>query len=288
MKITFRVIASGSNGNAAYISTPDGIFLVDAGISRKRIIDALKQDGLSPNKVIGILVSHSHTDHCRGLPVLCNIINSSIYCTADTRKALYSLGRIDPRWKEISDNANILSFDAPYKTGKFTILPMRTVHDIQGSAAFQIDYNKIKISVITDTGKITPEHIQSMQESSIVLLESNHDTDSLFSSRRPYWLKKRIRATHLANNESRATFNSLLGSSVKALFLGHLSGECNSPDLVTNEVSIWQASKEVQWKWFICQRDRPGELVELDRNRLKIKTQKDEFSDKQNISHFIG
>ncbi|MFX0117584.1 MAG: MBL fold metallo-hydrolase, partial [Candidatus Hodarchaeota archaeon] len=93
MRIHFRVIASGSNGNAAYLSTPEGTFLIDAGISRKRIINALTEDNIPIKDVIGILVTHAHTDHCLGLPVLCNYLKDvPIYGTPGTIRTLRSYG----------------------------------------------------------------------------------------------------------------------------------------------------------------------------------------------------
>ena len=265
------MIASGSNGNAAYISSPDGTLIIDAGISRKRIINALHEDNISLDSVIGILISHSHTDHCRGLPVLCDTLRKvPIFSSEGTKSALYSNKRYDSRWEKISKRTQTFSFGDQFSiNNSFDVLPLRTVHDTKDSSGFQISYNNIKASLITDTGTITPEHLEAMKESSLILLEMNHGIEALKSSRRPYWLKKRIRESHLANSESTKAFDSLNDSSAKAIFLGHLSGECNSPNLVGSEIQKWHSENSYSWNWFICRRDMSGKAVQFDGHRIR-------------------
>ena len=272
MTIRFRVIGSGSNGNAAYISSSDETLIIDAGLSRKRIVNALIEDQISLDSVIGVLISHSHTDHCRGLPVLCDTIhNIPIFGSQGTKEGLYSHKRYDPRWGEIGRNCQTFSFGNQFSVSSFNILPLRTIHDTKDSTAFQISYNDLKISIITDTGQITEEHIRAMKESSILLIEMNHDIEALRSSKRPIWLKKRIRASHLANSESSKIFDSLVESPVKGVFLGHLSGECNSPNLVGSEIQQWHSENTPLWNWFICERDVSGKVVHF--NGMKIETE---------------
>lgn len=265
------MIASGSNGNSAYLSTSDGeTLIIDAGISRKRILNALHEDNIPLESVIGILISHSHTDHCRGLPVLCDTLkNVPVFCSKGTREIFASYKRYDSRWTDISRNTHTFSFENHFSINNFVTLPLRTVHDTKDSSGFQISYNDTKISLITDTGTITQEHIEAMNESSLILLEMNHNIEALKNSSRPYWLKKRIRESHLANSESTRVFDSLNDSSTKAIFLGHLSGECNSPNLVGSEIHRWHSENSYSWSWFICRRDISGKAVQFDGHRIR-------------------
>lgn len=270
MTIRFRVIGSGSNGNAAYISSSDETLIIDAGLSRKRIVNALLEDHISLDSVIGVLISHSHTDHCRGLPVLCDTIRDiPIFGSEGTKEGLYSYKRYDPRWRDIGRSCQTFSFGNQFSVRSFDILPLRTIHDTKDPSAFQISINDIKISIITDTGKITKEHLRSMNESSLILIEMNHDIEALKSSKRPIWLKKRIQASHLANSESSDVFKTLIDGSTKAVFLGHLSGECNSPNLVGSEVRRWHSENQSSWDWYICKRDISGTVVRFDGQKVK-------------------
>ena len=60
-------IASGSSGNCIYIGSDSTHLLVDAGISNKRIQQGLNEIGLTGNDVNGILITHEHSDHIKGL-----------------------------------------------------------------------------------------------------------------------------------------------------------------------------------------------------------------------------
>ncbi|MFW9779166.1 MAG: MBL fold metallo-hydrolase [Candidatus Heimdallarchaeota archaeon] len=275
MTVAFRVIASGSNGNAAYISSGENVLVIDAGISKKRLMSALLQEKLTLNNVQGTLVSHAHTDHCSGLPVISENTHSPIYCSRGTMRLFHKLEKIAPRWINIAGRCRLLPFDKPTSIGEFKIIPLKTVHDVIGSIGFQISVDDINLTLITDTGKITHEHIRAMRESQIVLLETNHDLSMLWDSGRPAWLKKRIRANHLANNETNSTLQSLIDSEIEGMFLGHLSGECNSPELVAHHITSMDLP--VNWDWFICRRTKTGTRVECDGENLSYKGQSEDL-----------
>lgn len=275
MTIRFRIIASGSNGNSAYFSTSEGTLLIDAGISRKRIINALEEDKIPLKDVIGILVSHAHTDHCQGLPVLCDHLKGvPLLLTSGTKDKLHSYNSRDPRYAKISDNSYLLSFNEPFIIDNFSITSLRTTHDVRGSAAFQISYKDTKVTFLTDTGKIETKHLKALKESSIVLVEMNHDIPALKASRRPIWLKKRVRSAHLANSETIKILDSLIDSKIKGFFIGHVSGECNSPKLVAESLGQWQLTRSIPWNWYFCRRNSPGEVVEYSNNLLKTNMKK--------------
>lgn len=275
MKISFRVIASGSNGNAAILSSNGETLIIDAGISRKKLLHAMVQDNISINRVVGILISHSHTDHCGGLPVICDTVNAPIYCSEETQLAFYDREQLDSRWNVVAQRANLLLFNKISVLGSFEILPLRTIHDAPGSMAFQVSIKDTKVTLITDTGKLTREHIKAMKESQFVVLEMNHDIPLLWGSTRPIWLKKRIRANHLANQETVKILQSLIDSEVRGMFLGHLSGECNSPALVAHHLTHQEL--DVNWKWFICRRTRIGPRVEYNEEGISLEGESDDL-----------
>ena len=64
------VLASGSKGNAIYISDGRTAILVDAGLSGVEITKRMQSAGLSIESLRAILVSHEHSDHVRGVGVL--------------------------------------------------------------------------------------------------------------------------------------------------------------------------------------------------------------------------
>ena len=64
------VLNSGSNGNAIYLAAGDTRILIDAGISLRMLRQRLKQIDREVGELDAVLISHEHTDHCRGLPNL--------------------------------------------------------------------------------------------------------------------------------------------------------------------------------------------------------------------------
>ena len=68
--IKFCSLFSGSSGNALFIGTERTKLLIDAGLSGKRILEALCSIGENPAELSAILISHEHVDHVRGAGIL--------------------------------------------------------------------------------------------------------------------------------------------------------------------------------------------------------------------------
>ena len=114
MKIRFQVFASGSNGNCAIISTPEGALLIDAGISRVRLLRFLKQINVNPKEIKGMLISHAHTDHCGGLPVFSHTIKAPVVCSKGTLEEFSRYSNLDHRWRTIANNAVTFDGESPF------------------------------------------------------------------------------------------------------------------------------------------------------------------------------
>src|SRR5580693_5808998 len=68
--VSITVLASSSTGNCALVSTGRTRLLIDAGLSRKETFERLKALGVDPDSITAILITHEHSDHISGLPVL--------------------------------------------------------------------------------------------------------------------------------------------------------------------------------------------------------------------------
>ena len=91
-------IASGSSGNCIYIGSEEHHILIDAGISGKRVEAGLNNLELTGKDLDGILLTHEHSDHIKGLGVLSRKYGVPIYTTpgtAEAVKAMTNLGKID-------------------------------------------------------------------------------------------------------------------------------------------------------------------------------------------------
>ena len=145
-----------------------------------------------------------------------------------------------------------------------TIHPLPTKHDIKGSSAFRIQIDDSNFSIITDTGELLPQQLKAIKESTVALIETNHDIRALYRSDRSKWLKNRVQGAHLSNEQTTKALTELNDRRLQALLFGHLSGECNSPKLVSNSLALWGMNREeFPWYCFICRRDRPGVTITL-------------------------
>lgn len=115
-------IASGSSGNCIYIGSDNTHVLVDAGISNKRIEMGLNDLGLNARELDGILITHEHSDHIKGLGVLARKYGTPIYSTKETLEEIQdskSLGEIP------EDLMHPITPDVDFMVGDLEVKPFR-------------------------------------------------------------------------------------------------------------------------------------------------------------------
>ena len=88
MSMHFSVLASGSTGNAIFVETEEHSFLVDAGLSGKAMEALFSEIGRDISKLSGILVTHEHSDHVKGLGVLARKYKLPIFANMSTWNAM--------------------------------------------------------------------------------------------------------------------------------------------------------------------------------------------------------
>ena len=84
----FYTLASSSAGNAALVCHNDTHLLIDAGISCRRITQSLAVLNLTLDDLDGILITHEHIDHVRGLVTLAKKCPAPLYATFGTAAAI--------------------------------------------------------------------------------------------------------------------------------------------------------------------------------------------------------
>lgn len=217
---------SGSTGNCVYIENKDTAILVDAGVSAKRITDALLERGLSVDKIKGVFVTHEHTDHISGVRVFCSRNHISVYSTRGTYEGMDDAGAL----KNV--DANIIEGETDMKD--FGVDFFHTSHDTKESCGYIVDLGGKKIAVCTDLGVVTDEVHNALIGCDTVLIESNHDVKMLQNnSMYPFPLKRRIlsESGHLSNNACAEEIEKLIKSGATRFILAHLSRENNLPML---------------------------------------------------------
>ncbi len=229
MALTLCPLYSGSSGNAIYVATEKIRLLVDAGLSGKAIVTALASIGVDPATLHGILVTHEHSDHTKGVGVLSRKYNLPVYATKGTWQGMERvIGKVDPT------NIRTFSPKEDFFVNHIGVVPFSIPHDAMDPVGFRLFHGGFSLSVATDLGHYSSHVHQMIAGSDIVLLESNHDENMLLANPKyTHRLKQRIlsRKGHLSNEDCANATVALVESGVQHIILGHLSGENNLPEL---------------------------------------------------------
>jgi len=224
LKLT--VLGSGSEGNSILISNNDESILIDAGFSGVRLAERMKQVGLDLDNVMGLLLTHEHSDHIRGAGVISRRHNIPVFATAGTfKKGKAKLGNLI-EFTEISGGNEFM-------IGDFRIQPYDISHDAMEPVGYVVETAGAKIGVCTDSGCVTHLMRDKLKLCDALVLEMNHDPTMLLAGPYPWELKQRIRSRtgHLSNETAAELLTELWHPKLKHVFLAHLSQENNLPQL---------------------------------------------------------
>lgn len=256
--ITF--IGSGSKGNSALLELEGRFYLLDAGLSCKRIKDFLEQRNIGLSDLAGIFVTHEHEDHIKGLRVLLGRCDNKvpIFCTRGTMCAINAKGI------EVTNHVELV-YNRPFAIHNCTCTPFKVPHDaVEPMGLRFVGVDKI-MTLATDLGHVTPEVVEHMQDADIVCVESNYDEGLLRTSSYPVWLKRRIRSPmgHLPNEGVRGIL-SRLKKVPEILVLMHISQESNTPELAKEALEPFfnnSGSRFRSLKVSVTSQDVPGERL---------------------------
>jgi len=222
-------IASSSSGNCIYVGTARTHILIDAGISGRRLKAGLEMIDLEPSDINGILITHEHSDHIKGLGVVSRKYNIPVYATELTWNRIISSGLTGSIDESLFHK---ITPDSDFSINELVIHPFNTSHDAVQPVCYTFTKDKKKISVATDLGCYDSYITEKLKDSNVLFIEANHDIEMLKSGSYPYYLKKRILSDkgHLSNEMSGKLISELLHENLQYVVLGHLSRENNHPD----------------------------------------------------------
>jgi phosphoribosyl 1,2-cyclic phosphodiesterase len=228
MTAHFSVLASGSTGNAFYIETEKQRLLVDAGLSGKKIEGLFKKIGRDPKFIQGILVTHEHSDHIKGLGVLARRYKLPIYANSKTWKAMEGLvGEIPTEQKFEFEPDCIKTF------GDLDVESFGVSHDAVEPMFYVFHHNGKKVALATDMGYVSDRIKGTIKDSDVIVMESNHDIDMLMMCHYPWNIKRRILGDmgHISNEDAGLALSEIIGEQTKRIYLAHLSKDNNMKDL---------------------------------------------------------
>lgn len=227
VSVQLTILGSGSSGNCAYLETDETRLLIDAGFSPRQIRQRLADIGRTPESLHGILVTHEHSDHISGLGGIAMKLGIPVYCNRATRDEIeqHHGGAI---------NAQLFITGNTFAVGDVEVDTFAIPHDAQDPVGFLIRTTAGNIGFATDLGHFTRLVGERVRQANVLVLETNHDVKLLHDCpRRPWSLKQRIlgRHGHLSNDAAADALEIIMSDTLRHLYLGHLSRECNRPEL---------------------------------------------------------
>ncbi|WP_026584780.1 MBL fold metallo-hydrolase [Bacillus sp. J33] len=234
MSLQFSVLASGSTGNAIFVETEEHSFLVDAGLSGKQMEALFQQIGRDIGKLSGILVTHEHSDHIKGVGILARKYNLPIYANEKTWQAMDGLiGQVPVDQKFHFDMETIKTF------GSLDIESFGVSHDAADPMFYVFHQDGKKLVLITDTGYVSDRMKGLISNAEAYVFESNHDVQMLRMCRYPWNIKRRILSDvgHVSNEDAAIAMSEVAGDRTKSIYLAHLSLDNNIKDLARMSVT---------------------------------------------------
>ena len=225
MKTKIIPIASSSSGNSTLIQTESENILIDFGISSRRMIKALDNFDISPQDIDGIIISHEHGDHIRGLDVFCKNFQTKVYLPQEIADMNFTF----------LEKAKIVLYShfRTFSIGHTGIIPFEIPHDSQIHSGFRIETRETEIGYATDIGYLTPIIYDHMAHADILFIEANYDKKMLQNGHYPHHVKKRIMGNggHISNTECRTLLEKVSHPKLRRVILAHLSEQNNIPAL---------------------------------------------------------
>lgn len=260
-------IASGSSGNCIYMGEEDGGILIDAGISRKRIVTGLERKGLSLDDIKAIFITHEHSDHISGLGPVLRKNPIPVYATADTVSAIWEKTNMNNISPELFHS---IRPEEEIEAGEMLVRPFSISHDAVDPVCYTVEKQGKRAAVATDMGCFDDTIIRVLGQCDSVLIEANHDINMLQVGPYPYSLKMRILGNkgHLSNTSCADLIKEILHKDLKHLVLGHLSRENNFPQLayrtVLDELEKTETWGTLDTRLMVASRDEPTELLKIN------------------------
>ena len=244
----FAVVGSGSCGNSYIFKTVGSGFVVDNGYSCLEFCRRAKALGFDPSDVKYIFLTHVHRDHIAGVEKLSRkfeipvFVAEKLYLTGFVKNGFYRRVDITPG---LTYNLDDFSF---------TVFP--TFHDAPNSVGYSFSHEKDQFTIITDTGKTSPQMRNLAEKSNVIFLESNYCPDMLRKGPYPPFLQERILSDHghLSNYDALDFVKKLSGDIERKIYLCHISDKNNSPERVKE---VFDTGLPENVKYYVCRRGIP-------------------------------
>jgi len=232
------ILGSGSAGNCTLIESDTTRLLVDAGLSGRQIAQRLALINRQLDQISGVILTHEHSDHTRGLGVLCKSRPLPVYANRLTAEAVTT----DPEWQDrVRISWRLFSTGGSFEVGDMLVESFSVPHDAYDPVGFVIRHpgSGVAVGVVTDLGHATKLVTERVRALDALVVEANHDVKLLQEdTARPWATKQRImsRHGHLSNDAAATLTSEVACDKLRHVFLAHLSRDCNRPNLAQQAV----------------------------------------------------
>jgi phosphoribosyl 1,2-cyclic phosphodiesterase len=267
MNLCFCSLSSGSSGNCYYLGNEFHGILIDAGISAGAIRKFLKGLGIPINSIMGVLVTHNHFDHIKGLEVLTRRNNIPVFTTSTVWDSIFA----PPLEQKISgDCVRKIALQTQFHLAGFDIEAFPVFHDAPETVGFQISNGKNIITIVTDLGHICSTAASYIKKANLLVIESNYDEQMLMTGNYPAFLKSRIQSNngHLGNHQTSSFLAEHIHEQLNHICLAHLSKNNNTPEKALQKLQQAFIEKGIvlneRQKITVLKRNLPTEMIILD------------------------
>ncbi len=222
----FAVLGSGSGGNSTVIECGGRYLLIDAGLSAKQLNLRLSALGVDSSKLVGVLLTHEHGDHVRGLDVFLRKCPVPVVASVMTGRVVQ---------EKLRERVNWVSFESgqKFEWEGFDISTFALPHDAVEPVGFVVKEGERSVGVATDLGHVNDGVLAALRGVEGLVVEANYEWAMLEADlRRPFSTKQRISSKHghLSNEQAGELVSKLAEEGLRKVILGHLSSDCNSPE----------------------------------------------------------
>lgn len=248
-----KTIASGSKGNCTIVLCKDTNLIIDMGISYLTLKKSLEENSLSLSDFSGVLITHCHKDHTKGLATLVNKTNLKVYIPEEMYESIKEYIPY-PKCIFITDEFNINDVE---------IELIHTSHDAPYSVGFIISHENKSLAYVTDTGYINRKYLSRMVGKDAYIIESNHDEVMLMDGPYPRFLKERVISDkgHLSNKTTAKYLRKIIGSNTKNIILAHLSEKNNTEKLALDAMKEEELDQKANI--IIAKQNEESALIEV-------------------------
>ena len=220
----FAVLGSGSKGNATLVRSGKTCLMVDCGFSVRETEARLVRAKCEVESIDAIMVTHEHTDHCKGAGAFARKYNIPVWATRGTAAVA--------RFGEVADLRK-LDAEQTLTLGDLQIQSYPVPHDAREPCQYCFSDGNNRLAILTDAGCTTAHMEQLISGCDALLLECNHDHDMLWGGRYPEKLKQRVAGQfgHLSNAQAAGFLGRIDTSRLRRVVAMHLSEQNNTQAL---------------------------------------------------------